>query len=389
MAISTTASAPAARLVALDAFRGLTMAAMVIVNNPGDWSNVYAPLLHAPWHGWTPTDLIFPFFLFIVGVSVTLSRSTLGSPWRIVRRALVIFGLGLFLAGFPYFNLKTIRIPGVLQRIAVCYLVTAFIYRLALPSAGRVPLSSPDAVALARKHATRLLAAAVALTVGYWLVIELVPPPGGVAGDLTPDGNLGAHIDRAVFGGHLWRSSKTWDPEGLLSTIPAVGSTLLGGVAGLWLGVKQPASRKAAWLALGGIGCVAVGLAWSAWFPINKSLWTSSYTWFTAGAAALLLAACIWAIDARGWRAWSWPFVILGLNAITLFVLSGLLAKTMGLVMVNWGGRKVSFRTWVYSSFFQPAASPKNASLLFAAANLAFLFAVLYLMHRKKLYLRA
>jgi predicted acyltransferase len=194
------------RLTSLDAFRGLTMAAMVIVNNPGDWGHAYWPLLHAPWHGWTPTDLIFPFFLFIVGVSMTLSRGTMGDPWKIVRRGFIIFGLGMFLSGFPRFPLETWRIPGVLQRIALCYVAAAFIFRSTSPVAG-------DGDLRLWTHARRLLILAVGLTLAYWAVLMLVPPPGGTAGDIRPAQDLGAYIDRIVFGSHVWKQSKTWDPE--------------------------------------------------------------------------------------------------------------------------------------------------------------------------------
>jgi predicted acyltransferase len=265
------------RLVSLDVFRGLTMAAMVIVNNPGDWGNVYAPLLHAEWHGWTPTDLIFPFFLFIVGVSITLSRKT--ASWEsILRRSAIIFALGLFLAGYPRFDLSRWRIPGVLQRIAVCYLAAATFYRL-MPGDRR-------------RKAVILTSLATALALIYWAVMMLVPPPGGVAGDLTPEGNLAAWLDRALMEGHLWRPR--WDPEGLLSTVPAISTTLLGVVAGLGLGTEWTPDRKAAMLAIGGGVAVVIGLAWDVVFPINKNLWTSSYAFFTAGAASLLLAACYW-----------------------------------------------------------------------------------------------
>jgi predicted acyltransferase len=372
----------AARLVSLDVFRGLTMAAMVIVNNPGDWDNVYAPLEHAQWNGWTPTDLIFPFFLFIVGVSVTLSRSTMGSAGRIVRRALVIWGLGLFMAAFPYFNLATVRIPGVLARISWCYVAAAFIFRGTAPKGGGEDGS--------RRQATMLLVWAAVLTIGYWLVMTFVPAPGGVAGDLTPAGNIGAWLDRTVFGAHLWKTSKVWDPEGLLSSVPAVATTLLGAVAGLWLRTADTPARKALGLMLAGIVAAAIGQLWNLAFPINKSLWTSSYVWFTAGGAAILLSLCVWLIDVWGWKAWSKPFVILGLNAISLFVLSGLFAKSLGLIRIaGENGKQVALSAWLYRSWFAPLAAPRNASLLYAMTHLVLLFGVLYLLYRRKVFLKA
>jgi predicted acyltransferase len=362
------------RLLSLDAFRGVTMAAMVIVNNPGDWGNVYAPLLHAEWNGWTPTDTIFPFFLFIVGVSITLSRSTMGSWGRIARRAAVIFGLGLFLAAFPRFPFATLRIPGVLQRIAVCYLAAAIVFRT----------SRHDTE---RQRTWRIGAWIGALLLGYWGVMTLVPVPGGTTGDLTPSGNLGAWLDRALMQGHLWKP--TWDPEGVLSTVPAIGTTLCGVVAGIWLRARRSPEQKAVGLAMAGIVLLAAGEMWGLAFPINKGLWTSSYVIFMAGAASLLLAACYWVIDVRGFRAWSAPFVILGLNAITLFVLSGLLAKTLNLIRVPRGTGSIALKTWIYGNYIAPFASPKNASLAYAAANLVVLFAVLYLMYRRRIFLKA
>jgi predicted acyltransferase len=371
------------RLMSLDAFRGLTMAGMVIVNNPGDWGHVYPPLRHAEWNGCTPTDLIFPFFLFIVGVSITFSRGTMGDPWKIVKRALVIFGLGMVLALYPRWDASVVRIPGVLQRIAVCYLAAAFIFRWTVRTHG-----SDDTRRLAQGRT--LLLWAIGLTLGYWAVMMLVPVPGGVAGDLTPSGNLGAYIDRHVFGRHLWSQSKTWDPEGLLSTIPAIATTLLGGVAGLWLGSHASGSRKALWMVGAGIVAVAIGLAWSLVFPLNKALWTSSYVWFTAGSAAIALALCYALIDLRGWKAWSRPFVILGLNAIALYVLSGLVTKFLSFHKVPGpDGSPISLLHYIYTTWFVPLAEPINASLLFALANLAVLFVVLWWMDRRGIYLKA
>jgi predicted acyltransferase len=356
------------RLASLDVFRGITMAAMVVVNNPGDWGHVYAPLLHAPWHGWTPTDLIFPFFLYIVGVAITLSnRST--SALSILKRALVIFAVGLFLSGFPGFDLSTWRIPGVLQRIALCYAAAALIYTQS-------------------KRPAVLTAVAVVLLFGYWALMMLVPVPGGHAGDLTPEGNLGAFVDRALMDGHLWKPR--WDPEGLLSTIPAIATTLLGILTGLWIRTSVAPARKAGLLALAGAAAIALSLAWNAVFPINKSLWTSSYVMFAGGGAALFFALCYWVSDVRGWRSWSQPFVILGVNALALYALSALLASTLGSVSITRAdGSDTSLQHWVYASVFEPLASPRNASLLYAGANVAVLFLILLWMYRRRIFIRA
>jgi predicted acyltransferase len=374
---------PSTRLVSLDVFRGLTMAAMVIVNNPGDWGHVYAPLLHAEWNGCTPTDLIFPFFLFIVGVSLTLSRGTMGSPWKILRRAATIFLLGVFLSFYLRWDLSIVRIPGVLQRIAWCYLAVAFLFRATSPST-----ADPDL--RFRKHGLVLTAWAVGLTLAYWATMMLVAAPGGVAGDLSPSGNLGAYIDRAVFGRHLWVQSKTWDPEGLLSTIPAIGTTLLGAVTGLWLATTRTGRQKARWMAGAGIVAMAIGYVWDVAFPINKSLWTSSYVWFTGGAALVSLALCYAVVDLRGWRRAFRPAVVLGLNAIALFVLSGMIAKTLGFIkLMGENGKTTSLLGYIYRSWFAPLANPYNASLLYALANLAVLWLILYWMDRKGIYLKA
>ena len=240
------------------------MAAMVIVNNPGDWGQVYAPLLHAEWNGWTPTDLIFPFFVFIVGVSVTLSKRTTQSTMVILRRAALIFAFGLLLALYPRFDFTTVRVMGVLQRLALCYLAAALFYRA---------FSTADE----DDRWQAAIGTAVVLLLGYWALLTFVPVPGGVAGDLTPAGNLGAWIDRTVIGeAHLWRQSKTWDPEGLLGTLPAIASALSGVAVGVILTGHRNQAQKAAWLIAGGGAAVVMGLVWDRSFPINKGLWTSS-----------------------------------------------------------------------------------------------------------------
>lgn len=368
------------RLVSLDVFRGATMAAMVLVNNPGDWGHVYAPLLHAEWHGWTATDLIFPFFLFIVGVAMTLSRATLG-PWgRILRRAATIAALGALLAGFPFFPLATWRIPGVLVRIAIGYLAATALFRWTLPRGPRDD----------RGHARRLAWIAAALALGYWAAMVLAPYPGHVPGDLTQGGNFAAFIDRAAIGqAHMYRQ-RAWDPEGLASTLPAIATVLLGVLAGFWLRADVEGRAKAAVMAAAGLAMLALGLLWDLAFPINKNLWTSSFVAFTGGAAALALAACYYLVDVRRWRWWTRPFVILGVNAITLYVLAGLSARLLGVLKVAGPeGTAVSWQRYAYLSWFAPLAAPKNASLIFALSYLAVLFVVLWAMDRKGLYLRA
>ena len=355
------------------------MAAMVIVNTPGDWSNVYWPLLHAPWHGWTPTDLIFPFFVFIVGVSIVLSSRRTATVMVIVRRAAIIFALGLLLALYPRFDVATVRIMGVLQRLAICYLAAALIYR---PLAKRVP----------RVRMVWTLTVATAVVALYWAIVMFVPVPGGSAGDLSPSGNLGAWIDRTVIGeAHLWRQSRTWDPEGLLSTFPAIATALTGVAAGIVLTTGPSTAWRAMVLGVAGLVLVILGNVWSWSFPINKNLWTSSYVVFTSGLASIVLAAVHLAIDNRPRPPrWTYPLVVLGMNALALFVVSGLLVKTLTLVrLTRADGQQTSLYGGIYRSVFAPLAPPKVASLLFALAALALLYSLLELMYRRRWFLKA
>jgi len=354
------------RLVSVDAFRGATVAAMILVNNPGDWGHIYWPLEHAEWNGWTPTDLIFPFFLFLVGASLAFSNRDTTKEAAI--RALKIFGLGFFMAFYPRFNLETVRIPGVLARIALCYFV-AF---------------------LVKKHFSRAGVAVVAALccLGYWLLMTVVPVPGGVAPNLEPETNLGAWLDRLIFGKHLWVSSKTWDPEGLLSSVPAVGTTLLGYLSGSLFRAGLSASEILRRLSVSGVILTIAGLTWSTVFPINKSLWTSSYVLFTAGLASLFLAFFYWVADVKGHKSGLKPFVIYGVNAIVVFVASGLLAKTLGLIHLPLGGASVSSQVFIYRTLFASWLSPINASLAYALANVVGWYAVLWWLDRRSIHIK-
>ncbi|HJV55998.1 MAG TPA: heparan-alpha-glucosaminide N-acetyltransferase domain-containing protein, partial [Methylomirabilota bacterium] len=347
---------PAPRLVSVDVLRGLTVAAMVLVNNPGSWRHVYWPLRHAEWDGFTPTDTIFPFFLFIVGVSIPLALGTRlehggrGLVGRVLRRSATIFALGLLLHALPFFHLATLRIPGVLQRIAVCYLLAALLVVLTGGAAG-----------------WRLQAGVTAaLLLGYWLLMTCVAPPGGAAGDLSPAGNLAGYVDRLVLGPHIWQVSRFYDPEGVLSTLPAVATTLLGVLAGHWIRSDRPGRRVVAGLAIGGLAATGAGWLWGLTFPINKSLWTSSYALFMSGLAALALAACYWSIEVRGWRGWARPFVVLGLTALPLFFLSSFMARLLILIRVGPDGPRL--QAWLFDHLFAPWLPPVDASLAYALA---------------------
>jgi predicted acyltransferase len=356
------------RLVSLDAFRGLTIAAMILVNNPGDWAYVYWPLGHAAWHGWTPTDLIFPFFLFMVGMALPFSRRT--HAREAGRRALVIAGLGLFMAAYPYFDLATMRIPGVLVRIAVCYIAAWGIRRLTGP----------------RGQA----ATAAALLLAYWYLMTRVSVPDGSPPNLDPETNLGAWLDRRLLAGHLWKQSRTWDPEGLLSTLPAIATTLLGALAGTWMRSDRGGDRKAAGLLAAGLVLVVLGLAWGTSFPINKNLWTSSYAVFTAGMAAYLFGLVFWIADVRGHRAWCRPFVAYGRNAILVFVASGLLARTLAAIKVGGpAGVAVPLQAWLHRTMLASWLPPYPASLAWAIANVVLWYFVLRELDRRRIYLKA
>ena len=365
------------RLISLDVFRGITIAGMVLVNNPGSWSTIYWPLGHAEWQGWTPTDLVFPFFLFIVGVAIPLAfarRTQAGGSKRdlylkIVRRTLIIFALGIFLAGFPYFNLSTIRIPGVLQRIAVCYLFASLIF-------------------LNTRVRTQVIIT-IALTLIYWLVMTKLHAPGFAAGDLSKEGSLASYIDRVIFGPHIWRQGKVYDPEGLLSTIPALATTLFGVLAGQWLRINKPAYEKAAGLFAAGAICVLIGWMWNPFFPINKSLWTSSYVFFTGGLALQFLALCYWLIDIKKYTLWTKPFVVFGVNALVLFVGSGVMARLLGLIKVSSAdGTQISLQSWIYRNIFLSWLPPYRASLAYAIAFILVWLGLMWILYRRRIFIK-
>ncbi len=357
------------RLDSVDALRGATIAGMIVVNNPGTWSAVFPPLEHAAWDGWTYTDTIFPFFLFTVGVSIALSlggRRAAGASVGVllrktVIRSAVLFALGLLLnlAGFLAFHREHFRVPGVLQRIALCVLIAGAIY-LAAGARGAAW-------------------GAAALLAGYWALLS--------TGPLDPEGNLAARLDRALLGSHMYRPA--FDPEGLLSTLPAIATTLLGVLAGERLRSSLPVSRKLAALCAGGAAATAAGLAWGRVFPINKSLWASSYALLMAGLAAIALAACIAVIDVDGRRTWAAPFIWLGRNAIAAFLLSSLTAVALIAIRVPGAdGKPHSLWTTLYRSVFDRFADPRLGSLLFALAYLAIWVAVFGLLYRKRIFIK-
>jgi len=361
---------------------------MVLVNNPGTWSAIYSPLAHAEWHGLTPTDLVLPFFLFIVGVSITLGlgkRVEVGGINRdiylkIFRRALIIFALGLFLTVFPFYNftkgewldVSNVRIMGVLQRIAVCYLVASLIF--------------------IRTNWKQQTIIAVALLLIYWALMTLINVPGCEITTFNDKAcNLAAYLDRLILTeNHIWKSSKVFDPEGILSTLPAIVTTLAGVLCGHWLRREKNDYERVSALFFFGIVLVAIGWAWSFWFPLNKSLWTSSYVVYTAGLALCFLGFCCWLVDIKGYRRWAKPFVIFGVNALALFVFSGLMAKLFGLIKVAWDaeGKSISLQKWIFDSIFTPLASPINASLMYAVSFILLWLFLMWLLYRKRIYIK-
>ena len=364
------------RLYSLDVFRGITVAAMILVNNPGSWDTVYPPLLHAKWNGCTPTDLIFPFFLFIVGVSIHFAYQTKFSEGltrkvflKILKRALIIFSLGIFLSLFPKFNFSTVRIPGVLQRISLVFLFCSVIYFKA--------------------NWLAQIRIAIILLIGYFILMTVVPVPDFGPPNLEPETNLGAWLDRLLLDGHLWTQSKTWDPEGMLSTVPAIATGILGMLTGkLFTTVKEPA-QKTSWLFFIGALLILSGLAWDMVFPINKALWTSSYVLFCAGIAMQFLAACYWLIDVQGIKKWSTPFIYYGMNAIFVFVASGILAKILIRTKItSQDGNEISGWSYLYQNLYASWLNPYNASLLFALTLLGIFLLILWWMYKKKIFVK-
>ena len=373
---STASGNSLGRLLSLDAFRGLTVAGMILVNNPGDWNHIYAPLEHAAWNGWTPTDLIFPFFLFIVGVSITYAlggkvQDTSNVVGKIVKRSFTLFMLGLFLNFFPKFDITTVRILGVLQRIAFVYLACSLIFLKTTP-----------------RQQVNLLCG---ILVGYWLLMTVVPVPGVGYANLEPETNLAAWFDRTLLTpAHVYKPAKVWDPEGILSTLPAIGTGLIGLLAGSWLRSRQPETEKVAWLFTAGCLSTLAGLIWNSFFPINKALWTSSYVLLAGGLAMLGLSLSYWLIDVKKFRRGVLPFVAFGVNAITVFFLSGLIPRMMSLIHIQQpDGTEVGLREYLYRSFIAPPfADPKNASLAGALTFVLIWFGILWVMYRKNIIIK-
>jgi predicted acyltransferase len=395
-------SAPRERLISLDVFRGITIAGMLLVNDPGTWSAIFPPLEHAAWDGWTPTDLIFPFFLFIVGITTYLSMSARRARGdedpalvkQILRRGIIIYLLGFAMAMFPFyqwgtidalpnangwdriiFRIEHVRILGVLPRIGIVYIC-----------AGLLSLKTT------LKQQVIIIAT---LLLGYWFAMTLIPVPGenaiGAVLLHTKDRNLAAYLDRLILGtNHTWIGSVTFDPEGPMSTIPAIATAMLGVIAGRWLALKEKPllERISGLFAVGSIAMV-IGLMWNWSFPINKNLWTSSYVIFTAGMACMALATTMWIVDYRNVKWWTKPFVVFGVNPIVAYVGSGVMARLIyTLWHVNYAGKPTAFQDAVYQSVFLPWLPPRVASLAFAITFVLFWYGILLILYRRKIILK-
>ena len=374
----TSASQQSGRLTSLDVFRGVTVAGMILANNGGGSS--YAPFHHAEWNGWTPTDMIFPSFLFIVGVSITFALSTRRDDphgrrsllIKICRRSAILFALGIALTAFPRYldgaMWAKIRIPGVLQRIALCYLATSLLF---LVTRGRGQV-----------------VATLLLLVGYTALMRYIPVPEFGAGDWARGHDFGSYLDRLLLPGHIYKAD--YDPEGLLSTLPAIATTSLGVLAGHWLRSRRDRYATCSGLFVAGTCLVIAGASWDAWVPINKALWSGSFVLLAAGWSSLALASCYWLIDVEGYRRWAGPFRVLGVNPITAYTLAALGARLLNMpYLKDEGGKLVSVHSYYFNHYLAPNLWPMNASLAYAASLLLVCILIVGIMDLLHLHVRA
>ncbi len=367
------------RLVSLDILRGITIAFMILVNNNGDERYAYWPLKHALWNGWTPTDLVFPTFLFVAGLSLVFSFesrlakgvSKISLFMHALRRSIILFALGLLVNGFPFFHLSTMRIYGVLQRFAICLLIASALY-------------------LWDRGAKSKIVVIVLALVGYWIIMRWIPVPGyGLPTRdiplLDPDANWVAFIDRHIFPGRLYEGTR--DPEGLLSNLPAIGTALLGMLTAMWLRTKKSPQAKFFGLFAGAIAGLVLGKIWGHWFPINKKLWTSSYVLFAAGWSLLGLSICYWLIEIKQWKkGWTFPWVVFGSNAIAVYVFSELLPALLGDVHV--GSKHQSLGGVIYSHVFAHVPDRAFGSLLYSLCYVSVCFIPVLILYRKKIFIK-
>lgn len=375
------------RLISLDVYRGLTIAGMLLVTNAGSWDHVYWPLRHADWNGATPTDMIFPSFLFIAGVSLVFSfaarlrrgATTTDLVKHVITRSLLLIVLGLLLNGFPDFDWHNVRIPGILQRIGLCNLGTGLLYLALIRTAGQT-----------RRVIGWVAAAIVASLTVYWALMKLVSVPGFGAGRLDQVGSLEAWIDRALFGtNHLWLyGGQTWDPEGMLSTIPATCNMLLGIIAGEWLRSARPEGRKLVALAASGAILMLAGWALNPMIPINKKIWTPAFMLLSGGFSLLALALLSWVIDQRGWKKGTTPALIFGSNAILAFALATMLNSLEPKLRFHDAAGKLETTHEAVFNFLGGFLSPNNASLGYALLFVSVNCIVVFLFYRKRIFLK-
>ncbi len=366
-------SSPPTRLVSLDAMRGAIIALMVLVNTAGGLPQAYEPLKHAEWHGWTLTDVVFPSFVWIVGLSLTLSLgkrlasgATPGSlVGTILKRGLIIYLLGVLLYLTPHFDFATARLLGVLQRIAICYVAASLIY-LWTGVRGQVIWI-------------------IGLCGVYWILMMTMPVPGYPPGQLDEPGNFAHYVDSIVLGPHNYASTGTWDPEGIVSTLPAIASALLGVLAARLLKSTASLAERTTWLFLIGNALIVAALVCEHWLPINKKLWTTSFTLLVAGIDFALFAGALWVIDGQGYKRFARPFVILGMNAIAVY-----LASEFGEIFLSeiWKIGGVPARTWIYENLYASWLGPLDASLLYALSYVALMLGIAGVLYRKNWFLK-
>lgn len=385
--MNTEVTGKSPRLLSLDVLRGATIATMILVNDPGDWDHIYPPLEHSKWNGCTPTDLVFPFFLFMAGVSVVYAMETrkqikgdhgkLKSHafQRMITLLLINYGLQFIFSLIANHwevlkTLNTMRIPGVLPRIAVVYFICTVLY-------------------LKTSAKTRVWIFAGVL-IGYYILMTFVPVPGFGPANLEPETNLGAWLDRLIFGtNHLWSQSHTWDPEGSLGTIPAIGTGLFGVRVGSWLKTKGMDDRKKiTWMFVYGFGAILLALIWDLVFPINKQLWTSSFVLYAGGLATVILAMLYWLIDVQGYKRATPFFVAFGMNAITAYILAGVVPALIGYIKVPFKGQTVDPLNYIFQTVFAPNFSPQNASLCGAILLVLIIWAIMWVLYKRKIIIK-